>query len=38
MLNTGQETRAQVVVGFSESAEHVADMAPHIDFGIWVAG
>jgi hypothetical protein len=37
MLNTGQETRAQVVVGFSESTEHVNDMAPHIDYGIWVA-
>jgi hypothetical protein len=37
LLNSGQDTRAQVVVGFSESAEHVADMAPHIDHGIWVA-
>jgi hypothetical protein len=35
-LNTG-ETRAQVVVGFSESAEHVADTAPYIDNGIWLA-
>jgi hypothetical protein len=37
LLNTNQDTRAQVVVGFSESNEHIADMAPHIDFGIWVA-
>jgi Domain of unknown function (DUF4214) len=31
-------TRAQVVLDFSESPEHIADMAPHIDSGIWVAG
>jgi hypothetical protein len=36
LLTTGQDTRAQVVVGFSESAEHVGNTAPHIDQGIWV--
>jgi Ca2+-binding RTX toxin-like protein len=30
--------RAQVVLDFSESQEHVADTAPHIDNGIWLAG
>ena len=35
-LNSGV-TRAQVVLGFSESPEHVADTAPHIDYGIWLA-
>jgi hypothetical protein len=33
-LETGQ-TRAQIVLDFSESAEHVALTAPHIDNGIW---
>jgi hypothetical protein len=37
-LNSGQETRAQVVVGFSESPEHIANTAAHIDSGIWLAG
>jgi Ca2+-binding RTX toxin-like protein len=37
LLNTGQDSRAQEVVGFSESAEHVGNTAPHIDHGIWVA-
>jgi Ca2+-binding RTX toxin-like protein len=37
-LNSGQDTRAQVVVGFSESPEHIANLAPHIDGGIWLAG
>jgi Ca2+-binding RTX toxin-like protein len=36
-LATG-ESRAQVVVGFSESPEHIANTAAHIDSGIWVAG
>ena len=36
-LNTGAATRAQVVQGFSESPEHVADTAAHIDYGIWIA-
>jgi hypothetical protein len=36
-LNSGQDTRAQVVLGFSESQEHIADTAPHIDNGIWLA-
>jgi hypothetical protein len=36
-LNSGQDTRAQVVLGFSESPEHIAALAPHIDSGIWVA-
>jgi hypothetical protein len=36
VLNSGQDTRAQVVIGFSESAEHIANTAPHIDGGIWV--
>ena len=35
-LNSGV-SRAQVVQGFSESPEHVADTAPHIDYGIWLA-
>jgi beta-glucanase (GH16 family) len=38
LLDTGQDTQAQVVVGFSDSPEHVANTAPHIDSGIWVAG
>ena len=38
MLASGQETRAQVVVGFSESPEHITNTAPHIDSGIWVVG
>jgi hypothetical protein len=25
-------------VGFSESPEHVANTAPHIDSGIWITG
>ena len=33
----GGESRAQVVLSFSESAEHIADTAPHIDYGIWIA-
>ena len=37
LLNSGQYTRAQVVQGFSESPEQVADTAPHIDGGIWLA-
>jgi hypothetical protein len=36
LLNTHQETRAQVVVGFSESPEHIANTAAHIDSGIWL--
>ena len=28
-------TRAEIVLNFSESAEHVALLAPHIDQGIW---
>jgi hypothetical protein len=36
-LNSGQDTRAQVVVGFSESQEHMANTAAHIDNGIWLA-
>jgi hypothetical protein len=36
-LTSGAETRAQVVLGFSDSNEHIADTAPHIDGGIWVA-
>src|SRR6185312_13663955 len=35
-LAAGQ-TRAQVVVGFSESPEHVGAMAPYIDNGVWLA-
>jgi len=34
---SGGMSRAQVVLGFSDSAEHVADLAPHIDGGIWLA-
>ena len=37
LLNSGQDTRAQVVLGFSDSPEHIADTAPHIDGGIWLA-
>ena len=33
----GGESRAQVVLSFSESAEHIADTAAHIDYGIWIA-
>ena len=35
-LNSGV-SRAEIVQGFSESAEHIADTAPHIDYGIWLA-
>jgi hypothetical protein len=35
-LNAGA-SRAQVVLGFSDSAEHIANMAPYIDNGIWLA-
>jgi hypothetical protein len=35
-LNSGG-ARAQVVTAFSDSTEHVANTAPHIDGGIWVA-
>jgi Ca2+-binding RTX toxin-like protein len=35
-LNTGH-SRAEVVMDFSESQEHVADTASHIDHGIWLA-
>jgi hypothetical protein len=34
---SGGETRAQVVLGFSDSPEHIADTAAHIDYGIWLA-
>jgi len=34
----GGTSRSQVVIGFSESPEHIANLAPHIDGGIWVAG
>jgi Ca2+-binding RTX toxin-like protein len=37
-LSSGQDTRAQVVAGFSESLEHISNLAPHIDSGIWVTG
>jgi hypothetical protein len=37
-LLNGGETRAQVVVGFSESNEHIANLAPHVDYGVWVVG
>jgi len=37
VLDAAHETRAQVVVGFSESAEHMANTAVHIDGGIWLA-
>jgi Ca2+-binding RTX toxin-like protein len=30
-------SRAQVVIGFSESAEHIQNTAAHIDNGIWLA-
>ena len=29
-------SRAEVVVGFSESAEHITGTAPHADYGIWL--
>ncbi|HEY4029876.1 MAG TPA: DUF4214 domain-containing protein, partial [Caulobacteraceae bacterium] len=29
--------RAEVVLDFSESQEHVANTAPHIDYGVWIA-
>jgi hypothetical protein len=36
-LNAGTDTRAQVVLGFSESPEHIANLAPYINDGIWFA-
>ena len=35
-LSSGAMTRAEVVLGFSDSAEHQADAAAHIDNGIWI--
>ena len=35
-LNSGV-SRAEIVEGFSESAEHIADTAAHVDYGIWLA-
>ena len=35
---SGGESRAQVAVGFSESGEHIANLAPYIDNGVWLAG
>jgi len=37
LLTSGKETRAQVVIGFSESPEHITNTAPHIDSGVWLA-
>jgi Ca2+-binding RTX toxin-like protein len=37
LLTSGQDTRAQVVIGFSESPEHITNTAPHIDSGVWLA-
>src|SRR6185312_4888138 len=34
----GGESRSQVVVGFSESGEHITNMAPYIDNGVWLTG
>ena len=36
-LLTSGATRAQVVLDFSESPEHIADMGPYINQGIWLA-
>ena len=35
---SGGESRAQVVIGFSESPEHIGNMAPYVDSGVWLAG
>jgi hypothetical protein len=35
LLNNGSDSRSQVVLGFSESPEHTANMAPYTDHGIW---
>jgi hypothetical protein len=35
-LNNGV-TRAQVVLGFSESPEHIQNTSAHIDNGVWLA-
>jgi hypothetical protein len=37
-VDTLGHSRAEVVAGLSESAEQVGGTAPHIDYGIWVAG
>jgi len=37
LLASGKDTRAQVVIGFSESPEHITNTAPHIDSGVWLA-
>src|SRR6185437_2654201 len=37
MLASGQETRAQVVTGFSESQEDINDLAGPVQHGLWIA-
>jgi TorA maturation chaperone TorD len=37
LLTSGQDSRAQVVLGFSDSPEHITNTASHIDSGIWLA-
>jgi hypothetical protein len=37
LLTSGQDSRAQVVLGFSDSPEHITNLAPHIDSGVWLA-
>jgi hypothetical protein len=34
-LSSGQDSRAQVVLDFSESQEHITDTAAHIAYGVW---
>jgi hypothetical protein len=36
VLDTGQASRAQVVTGFSESAEDIADLAAPVQHGLWI--
>ena len=37
LLESGQLDRADVLIGFSESVENIAAVAPAIDSGIWLA-
>jgi hypothetical protein len=36
LLNSGQDSRAQVVLGFSESQEDIAALAPAMHLGEWI--
>lgn len=35
LLNEGSSTRGQILVGFSESPEHIAKLRPQVEVGLW---